>query len=292
MFNLGIAERGIADNFVVQVQCGKGGCNGLWHDALRYQDKTIVRCPKCSSFNVIDTHNIHYLEAFDALKAPQSSQPAVESEPKQESRGNVSTNEYVCPYCGSELQGSALITIKTSMQVGVIDFQTNCSSCGKVITKRDIESSFSDETEPRAEPTPLASQSSNIPKSDLSMSELLKSIADKYRSLDYQVISQSANTVIMERRASADVVVVVALLFSVWLAALIYALLISRKIYRVQLSVTPTGGVDELGDTIHKFEGDKRRARKIGKIIAIIDVVIYVGICVLIPLLLAGGRPD
>jgi len=61
MFNLGIAERGVADNFVVQVQCGKGGCNGLWHDALRYQNKTFVRCPKCSSYNVIDTHNIHYL---------------------------------------------------------------------------------------------------------------------------------------------------------------------------------------------------------------------------------------
>ena len=55
MFNLGIAERGVADNFVVQVQCGKGGCNGLWHDGLRYQNKTIVRCPKCSSYNVIDT---------------------------------------------------------------------------------------------------------------------------------------------------------------------------------------------------------------------------------------------
>ena len=61
MFNLGMAERGMADNFVVQVQCGKDGCTGLWHDALRYQNKTIVRCPKCSSYNVIDSRNIIYL---------------------------------------------------------------------------------------------------------------------------------------------------------------------------------------------------------------------------------------
>lgn len=62
MFNLGSAERGIADNFVVQVQCGKDGCSGLWHDALRYRNKTLVRCPKCSSYNVIDSSNIIYLE--------------------------------------------------------------------------------------------------------------------------------------------------------------------------------------------------------------------------------------
>ncbi len=82
-FNLGIAERGVTDNFVVQVKCGKVGCNGLWHDALRYHNKTIVRCPKCSSYNVIDTNNIHYIEggtnkevneaSFEPLSAPKVS---------------------------------------------------------------------------------------------------------------------------------------------------------------------------------------------------------------------------
>lgn len=62
MFSLSNAKRGIADNFVVQVQCGKDGCSGLWHDALRYRNKTLVRCPKCSSYNVIDSSNIVYLE--------------------------------------------------------------------------------------------------------------------------------------------------------------------------------------------------------------------------------------
>ena len=51
------------------------------------------------------------------------------------------TTEYICPHCGSELQGDALITVKVSMQMGIVDFQTNCSSCRKVISKKDIESS-------------------------------------------------------------------------------------------------------------------------------------------------------
>jgi predicted RNA-binding Zn-ribbon protein involved in translation (DUF1610 family) len=51
----------------------------------------------------------------------------------------MSTTKYVCPHCGSELQGDALITVTVSMQVGVVDFQTNCSSCGKVISKKDID---------------------------------------------------------------------------------------------------------------------------------------------------------
>jgi uncharacterized protein YndB with AHSA1/START domain/predicted RNA-binding Zn-ribbon protein involved in translation (DUF1610 family) len=66
----------------------------------------------------------------------------VESEAKQDKGGrNMSATEYICPHCGSELQGDALRTVQVSMQVGVVDFQTNCSSCGRVISKKDIESS-------------------------------------------------------------------------------------------------------------------------------------------------------
>ena len=61
MFNLGTAAHGIADNFVVEVQCGKPGCSYTWMDALRYQNKTVVRCPKCKSYSVIDSSNVHYI---------------------------------------------------------------------------------------------------------------------------------------------------------------------------------------------------------------------------------------
>ena len=62
----------------------------------------------------------------------------LESETKQSTGGDSPTAEYSCPHCGSELQGAALVTVKVSMQVGVVDFQTNCSSCGRVISKQDI----------------------------------------------------------------------------------------------------------------------------------------------------------
>jgi uncharacterized protein YndB with AHSA1/START domain/transcription elongation factor Elf1 len=65
----------------------------------------------------------------------------IESEAKQDRGGDMSTAEYICPHCGSELQGFALTTVKVSMQTGVVDFQTICSSCGRDITQRDIESS-------------------------------------------------------------------------------------------------------------------------------------------------------
>jgi hypothetical protein len=61
MFNLGLAATGKADNFVVEVQCGKGECGFTWMDALRYQKKTVVRCPKCKAYNVIDSSSLHYL---------------------------------------------------------------------------------------------------------------------------------------------------------------------------------------------------------------------------------------
>ena len=49
-----------------------------------------------------------------------------------------STTKYICPYCNSELEGMALITTQVSMDSGVVDFQTNCSSCGKVLYKKDF----------------------------------------------------------------------------------------------------------------------------------------------------------
>ena len=63
MFNIGMAKLGKADNYVVKLKCGKDGCGHLWHDSLRYNNKTIVRCPKCSTYNIIDSHNIVYLGA-------------------------------------------------------------------------------------------------------------------------------------------------------------------------------------------------------------------------------------
>jgi ssDNA-binding Zn-finger/Zn-ribbon topoisomerase 1 len=55
MFGLQMAAKGINDNFVVNVECGK--CKHQWHDAVRYQNKTVVRCPDCKTLNKIDSSN-------------------------------------------------------------------------------------------------------------------------------------------------------------------------------------------------------------------------------------------
>jgi len=66
MLGLAVAAKGIVDNFVIEVRCGKSGCEGQWHDGLRYQNKTVVRCPKCSSYNVINSTIIRYIEGVGA----------------------------------------------------------------------------------------------------------------------------------------------------------------------------------------------------------------------------------
>ena len=54
-FALAGAARGVNDNFVVEIACGK--CEHVWPDGLRYQNTTAVRCPKCRAVNKIDTSN-------------------------------------------------------------------------------------------------------------------------------------------------------------------------------------------------------------------------------------------
>jgi len=57
MFGLEAAARGMNDNFISQVECGK--CNHQWQDALRYQNLTVVKCPKCKTLNKIDSSNFN-----------------------------------------------------------------------------------------------------------------------------------------------------------------------------------------------------------------------------------------
>jgi hypothetical protein len=57
-FNLGMAVQGTADNFVIEVQCGNTDCGYRWMDGIRYQAKTVVRCPQCREYNLIDSSYI------------------------------------------------------------------------------------------------------------------------------------------------------------------------------------------------------------------------------------------
>ena len=59
MFGLNMAARGLNDNFVAKVQCGK--CEHQWLDAIRYRNITAVRCPNCKTLNKVDSNNIQVL---------------------------------------------------------------------------------------------------------------------------------------------------------------------------------------------------------------------------------------
>lgn len=50
------AARGLGDNFVATVRCGK--CSHEWYDGLRYQDVTAVRCPSCAVLSRVDSGGI------------------------------------------------------------------------------------------------------------------------------------------------------------------------------------------------------------------------------------------
>lgn len=59
MFSLQMAAKRFNDNFIAKVQCGK--CEHQWPDGVRYQEFTIVRCPKCRAKNKVDSSNIRCL---------------------------------------------------------------------------------------------------------------------------------------------------------------------------------------------------------------------------------------
>jgi phage FluMu protein Com len=54
---LEMAANGVNESFIIKIQCGN--CQHKWLDAVRYQNKTAVRCPKCHKINRIDTTQIH-----------------------------------------------------------------------------------------------------------------------------------------------------------------------------------------------------------------------------------------
>lgn len=53
LFSLGLASKGLTDNYVVSVLCGK--CLNRWLDGVRYRERTVVRCPACQTLNLVES---------------------------------------------------------------------------------------------------------------------------------------------------------------------------------------------------------------------------------------------
>jgi hypothetical protein len=58
-FGVEMAARGINNNLITEVVCGK--CKHQWLDGVRYQDITIVRCPECETYNKVNSGNFEMM---------------------------------------------------------------------------------------------------------------------------------------------------------------------------------------------------------------------------------------
>jgi hypothetical protein len=52
-FGFGLAARHMTDNYLAVISCGN--CAHLWCGGIRYRNRTIVKCPGCGSFNLVDS---------------------------------------------------------------------------------------------------------------------------------------------------------------------------------------------------------------------------------------------
>lgn len=58
MQDLQMAAQKITDNYLLSLTCGS--CGYGWTDGVAYRAKTVVKCPECGKFNLVDTDHIHF----------------------------------------------------------------------------------------------------------------------------------------------------------------------------------------------------------------------------------------
>ncbi|MFB7270721.1 hypothetical protein [Streptomyces sp. NPDC056244] len=54
--SVNLARQGTVDNFLVWIGCGR--CAHRWADGVRYQNRTLTRCPSCGAKNLVDSSNV------------------------------------------------------------------------------------------------------------------------------------------------------------------------------------------------------------------------------------------
>lgn len=64
-----LAKQGKVDNFLVWVDCGR--CAHHWIDGVRYQHRTLTRCPSCGAKNLVDSSNVEVI-LYDHRPRPSS----------------------------------------------------------------------------------------------------------------------------------------------------------------------------------------------------------------------------
>ena len=64
-----LAKLGRVDNFLVWIGCGR--CAHRWADGVRYQNRTLTRCPSCGAKNLVDSSNVEVV-LVDEQPGPSS----------------------------------------------------------------------------------------------------------------------------------------------------------------------------------------------------------------------------
>jgi phage FluMu protein Com len=106
---LEMAANGVNESFVIKLQCGN--CQQEWLDAVRYQNKTAVRCPKCKRINGIDTTNIHRITtaSYPLFGKFIASLPSDERSAAASAMSSISlANEILALYASDEAFSAAI----------------------------------------------------------------------------------------------------------------------------------------------------------------------------------------
>ena len=121
-FSLNMAAEGISDNFILKVQCGK--CEHRWLDGVRYQNVTIVRCPKCKSLNKVDSKNIIVISANKDNVGKKNVKKSEEKIPVKPLVEKTKEKKVKCSHC----KGSGKERASMSFSTGKINYR-KCSVC-------------------------------------------------------------------------------------------------------------------------------------------------------------------
>jgi hypothetical protein len=76
--SVNLAAQGKVDNFLVWIGCGR--CAHRWADGVRYQNRTLTRCPSCGAKNSVDSSNVQVTPLDEQRpSSPLSSSPSNQS---------------------------------------------------------------------------------------------------------------------------------------------------------------------------------------------------------------------
>lgn len=109
--------------------------------------------------------------------------------------------------------------------------------------------------------------------------ERLERAISTYTAYKYRIVSRTGETVMMERGGVVDMGLVAGLIFTIWPAAILYAIIASLKRYKVELAVRPNGDLLEMGDAYSIVQRDMEKASNARNIVWVIFALLMIGAC-------------